>query len=76
MSKERLTSLLCASMLGEKFIPLRIGGFSKPRCFTDQEISSFKYFNNENSWKIASLFCNEPISGDIELGLKKEELLF
>ena len=68
MSKERLTVFLCASMLGEKRIPIVVGKFAKPRCFKGQNLKDFKYFNNKNSWMAANIFCNELINWDIDLG--------
>ena len=67
MAKERLTILLCASMMGEKRTPLVIGKFAKPRCFKNKNLTGFNYHSNKNSWMTASIFTNELVLWDLEL---------
>ncbi|KAL4493006.1 hypothetical protein ABPG72_020785 [Tetrahymena utriculariae] len=57
-SKERLTILFGASILGEKLQPLVIGKSQKPRCFKNIKIQDLpvKWKANQNSWMTSSLF--------------------
>lgn len=75
MSKERLTILFCASMCGEKRKPLIIGKFAKPRCFKNNDISGFNYYNNSKSWMTSQIFSSEIMKWDTELRLKNRKIL-
>ena len=56
-NKERVTALLCCSMLGEKYKPFIIGKSSKPRCFRGVDISKLvKYSPQKSSWMTSDLF--------------------
>ncbi|KAI5150746.1 hypothetical protein ENBRE01_1679 [Enteropsectra breve] len=48
-SKERLTELLCASMLGEKRPALIIGKHLKPRWFKNKSLERIKYYANKSA---------------------------
>lgn len=52
VAKERLTILLCASMTGEKLMPLVIGKAARPRCFKGLDIDKFpvEWASNSKSW--------------------------
>ena len=57
-SKERLTVALCASMTGEKCVPLVIGKCKKPHCFKNitPESLPVTYTNNKKAWMNTGLF--------------------
>ena len=57
-SKDRITILLEANMLGEKLKPLVIGRLKKPRCFKNFDIEKLPiyYHWNTKSWMTLTIF--------------------
>ena len=57
LSKERLTVGLCASLSGEKEMPIVIGKSTRPRCFSNITISSLPvhYYANKKAWMTSSI---------------------
>ena len=56
MSKERLTVLVSASMMGEKLPLLVIGKSAKPHCFKGVKRLPLKYKSNSKAWMTCSIF--------------------
>lgn len=56
--KDRVTILVCASMLGEKVPPCVIGKYRKPRCFRNLPEASLPlpYYNSKNAWMTSGIF--------------------
>lgn len=75
LSKERVTILLCASATGEKFEPLIIGKYAKPRCFKNQNLSYFDYKSNKKAWMTSSLFSDQLSKWDSMLRTKKRKII-
>nr|XP_002736427.2 PREDICTED: tigger transposable element-derived protein 4-like [Saccoglossus kowalevskii] len=57
-SKERLTVMLCANMVGDKEKPLVIGKSTKPRCFKNIKSKnlSVDYYANKKAWMNSKIF--------------------
>lgn len=57
-SKERLTVLLCCSMVGEKLPPLVIGKYANPRCFRGGDVKNLpcEYKHTKNAWMTTGVF--------------------
>ena len=58
MSKERLTVLVSASMMGEKLPLLVIGKSAKPRCFKGVKRLPLEYKSNSKAWMTCSIFTS------------------
>jgi hypothetical protein len=79
-SKERLTILFCSNADGtDKLLPLVIGKFKKPRCFTNININKLpvQYASNSTAWMNTDLF-NKWLHGLDErmVKLNKKIILF
>uniref|UniRef100_A0ABM0MZN5 Tigger transposable element-derived protein 4-like n=1 Tax=Saccoglossus kowalevskii TaxID=10224 RepID=A0ABM0MZN5_SACKO len=57
-SKERLTVMLCANMVGDKEKPLVIGKSTKPRCFKNINLKNLPvdYYANKKAWMNSKIF--------------------
>lgn len=56
--KERVTILLCCSLLGEKYSPLIISKSKSPRCMRNFDIKNInvQYLSSKNAWMTSELF--------------------
>ena len=63
-SKERITVMVCASMIGEKVPLLVIGKFKNPRCFKNVRSLPITYKANTRAWMISELFTSWIIDFD------------
>ena len=56
LSKERMTVLVIASMMGEKLPLIVIGKSAEPRNYHNLIKLNIEYYNNEKSWMTADIF--------------------
>lgn len=75
LSKERLTIWICASIDGEKKKLVFIGKQKNPRCFKNQDISKYDYYNNKRAWMTAQIFNEELVKWDSELRMINRKIL-
>ena len=71
-SKERITVMVCASMIGEKVPLLVIGKFKNPRCFKNVRSLPITYKANTRAWMVSELLTSwiidlESFSARIEM---------
>ncbi|XP_019636442.1 PREDICTED: tigger transposable element-derived protein 4-like [Branchiostoma belcheri] len=78
-SKDRITIMFCANLLGEKEKPLVIGKSRNPRCFKNVNVKSLPvhYYNNRTAWMTSGIFEDWLKKFDRKLGREKRKgLLF
>jgi len=76
-SKDRITILLCTSMLGEKTKPLVIGKSKNPHCFKriDKGKLPVYYYSNMKSWMTLNIFAEWLQKLNAEMKLKGRKIL-
>ena len=74
-SKERLTVLLCASILGEKRYATIISKYLKPRCFKNKNLERISYYANKNAWMTSEIFMKELLKWDAEFAHNRLKIL-
>lgn len=75
-SKERLTILLAANASGtERFKPLVIGKFAKPRAFKNVKSLPVDYRSNKKAWMNSDLFANWLLDVDKKMKREKRNIL-
>lgn len=76
LSKERITVLVCANMIGtEKRKLLVIGKFNKPRCFKNVNKLPVNYAANKRAWMTADIFERELRLWDKQLIRENRHIL-
>ena len=75
--KDRVTLLLCCSMIGDKKQPFIIGKYKNPRCFKNVDIKKFnvKYVHSTNAWMNQILFKNWLAEFNQEMRLENRHIL-
>eukprot|EP00058_Branchiostoma_floridae_P002180 XP_002587668.1 hypothetical protein BRAFLDRAFT_126732 [Branchiostoma floridae] len=76
-SKERLTIMLCANMVGDKEKPLVIGKSQTPRCFKriNTKTLPVTYTNNKKAWMNSYLFTDWLKKLDKKMGRQGRKIL-
>ncbi|CAH1241537.1 TIGD4 [Branchiostoma lanceolatum] len=76
-SKERLTIMLCANMVGDKEKPLIIGSSKKPRCFRNIKTAKLPvtYKNNRKAWMTSDVFLDWLSKLDKKMGQQGRKIL-
>lgn len=76
-SKDRLTILFCASMTGEKEIPLVIGKSKKPRCFKGAHIDKLpiEWKFNKKAWMTRDIMSEWLMKFDRKMQRQKRNVL-
>ena len=74
LSKERLTVLVTASMVGEKFPLLVIGKHANPRCFKGLKKPPLQYASNKKAWMTSTIFEDYVKKLDRQMGRQNRKI--
>lgn len=77
LSKERLTILLCANMIGDKERPLVIGKAARPRALKNVPLKNLPatWTSNKKAWMTRPIMTDWLLEFDKRMGLQKRKIL-